>query len=210
MMRWIARAVVAVVLVGLTVSPAPATIAEQRARLPPPAECDDPVAGTWRALVYYPTHLQWYEFTLEIQRVPGNDEALTGTILSHYWDGPEDNAEPPNPCYGKRFKIRMPAEGTYEDGTIKFGGTSYELEQEVCGHFSLYYVDTFTGEVDRALNEFNSYNDWVDEGTAYHLATVFRRIKCFEGDEPAGPREDGSGAKPPAFYPRSKRTSGGC
>jgi hypothetical protein len=208
--RWVPRAVVAVMLVGLTVRPAPATIAEQRARLPPPAECDDPIEGTWRGLSWYPNHLQWYEFTLEIQRVPGSADGLTGSILAHYWDGPKDNPEPPSPCYGERLKIRMPAEGHYKDGAIRFGGTRVELEQEVCGHFDgNYLVDIFTGDVDLTINEFNSVNEW-DTGSSYHEPTVFRRIACPEPDGSPTLREGAGAVAPPAFYPRAKKASGGC
>jgi hypothetical protein len=208
--RFLARAVIAVVLVGLIVRPGEATIAEQRARLPPPAECDDPIEGTWRGLSWYPNHHQWYEFTLEIKRVEGSTTALTGSIVAHYWDGPEDNWEPPSPCYGERLKIHMPAEGSYDAGKVVFGGTKVELQDEICGHFDgNYLVDIFKGDLDPAINEFNSINDW-DAGSSYHEPTVFRRIACPKQSE-VRERKDGDDVTPPPFYPRQKaKPAAGC
>ena len=57
--------------VGLVLLPtlAPATIEEQRARLPPAAtNCDDPVAGVWMSHKFEDFQLYWYVFTLRIQR----------------------------------------------------------------------------------------------------------------------------------------------
>lgn len=66
----------------LTLGPAlaPATIEEQRSRLPPPAfECgDDPIAGIWLAHVYYEHVGQWYVFELNIERDPTGASSLRG------------------------------------------------------------------------------------------------------------------------------------
>ncbi|MBI2892745.1 MAG: hypothetical protein HYY06_04285 [Deltaproteobacteria bacterium] len=43
---------------------ATADIQEQRARLPPPATCVDPVDGVWMAHSFYPRVGQWYVFTV--------------------------------------------------------------------------------------------------------------------------------------------------
>jgi hypothetical protein len=205
-LRLLGRGLVGVILVGLCVKPAPATIAEQRARLPPPAECSDPIVGTWRGLSWYPNHLQWYEFTLEVKRVPGDDEKLTGTIFVHYWDGPIDNHEPPSPCRGQRVKIHQPAEGFYRDGQVQFGGTSVINDEVICGGFSgEYWVDVFKGKVDTDINEFNSVNDW--NSSDFDEPTVFRRIKCTD-ESPL--REQKGDVTPPAFYPKAKKSTGGC
>ncbi|HEY8427073.1 MAG TPA: hypothetical protein VIL20_01810, partial [Sandaracinaceae bacterium] len=67
-------------------SRAPATIAEQRARLPPAAECDDEiVAGIWRSHAYNAQFGDWAVFTLTIRRVPGHPDQLVGTITNHSW-----------------------------------------------------------------------------------------------------------------------------
>ena len=52
----------AAILLGMIVRVpvAPATVAEQRARLPPPADCGDKVEGKWKALVYQPNGGAWY------------------------------------------------------------------------------------------------------------------------------------------------------
>ena len=207
--RLLSRGIVAVVLVGLCVRPAPATIAEQRARLPPPAECTDPVEGTWRGLSWYPNHHQWYEFTLEIRRVPGDDTKLTGEILAHYWDGPIDRHEPPSPCYGQHVTVKQPAEGFYAGGRVQFGGTKVIYDKVICGaHSGAYLVDVFKGTIDTEINEFNSVNDW--NASDFDEPTVFRRIKC--PDQRESPvRDQPDDVAPPPFYPRTKKSSaGGC
>jgi len=168
------------------------------------------IEGTWRGLSWYPNHHQWYEFTLEIKRVEGSATGLTGSILAHYWDGPADNWEPPSPCYGERLKIHMPAEGSYDAGKVVFGGTKVELQDEICGHFDgNYLVDIFKGDLDPAINEFNSINDW-DAGSSYHEPTVFRRIACPKQSE-LRERKDGDDVTPPPFYPKQKaKPAAGC
>jgi hypothetical protein len=193
--------------------PAPATVAEQRARLPPAAECDDPIEGTWLGLSWYPNHRQWYEFTLEIRRTEGSDTALTGTILAHWWDGTPDVSEP-GACRGTRIRVREPAEGTFAGGKVQFGGTSYAVDEVICGDYdgSNYAVDVFKGTLDPALEEFQSVNDW--NASSYDEPTVFRRIKCAGAgeQEPEGVRPAGASVPPPPpFQPRvKKRASGGC
>jgi len=64
--RWL-RLVLFVGVAGalvLRAGEAPGTVAEQRARLPPPAECPHPVEGMWKALVY----------SLEEARVLGGEQ----------------------------------------------------------------------------------------------------------------------------------------
>jgi hypothetical protein len=190
---------------------APATIAEQRARLPPAAECAHPVEGKWKGKTYYQQHRNWYEFDLEIRRVDGSDSELTGTIRVHFWDGVPEQTEPGD-CMGQRIKIVQPASGSFVDGKITFGGTSWSVEEEICGHSGGYIVDTFSGTFEPDRQEFQSKNDWVDAGVHYSEPTVFRRVGCF--DE-AGPVHRSPGTKSPAFYPKqtkppTKKSSGGC
>src|SRR5690242_4567051 len=97
MRRWILSACVLAIAIAF-VAPARATIEEQRARLPPAAECSDEiVAGTWRAHRYNPEFGDWEIFTLTIRRVAGQPNALTGTISNHSWGGGPSDEEPP-PC----------------------------------------------------------------------------------------------------------------
>jgi hypothetical protein len=76
---------VVAILAALTirVPEAPATVAEQRARLPPAAECEDEIEGKWRAHTYSDWRGRWAEFTLEIHRVKGDPVASTGLIKAH-------------------------------------------------------------------------------------------------------------------------------
>ena len=181
------RVAVGAWLAALALRPAPssATVAEQRARLPPAAECEDPIAGTWRGLSYYPDHGQWYEFTLDIARDAAAPGTLRGTILAHFWDGPPDRSEPPASSGSMaHVKIRQDARGTYEDGKVWFGGIRWEVDGVLCGQFGRRYItDQFKGVIDRERHEFQSINDWSERPD--DEATVFRRIRC--ADEEAAP-----------------------
>jgi len=185
--------------------PADATVAEQRARLPPPAECEDPIAGIWRAHHFIATYGTWYIRTLEIHREAEGQPRLTGLVWADYWYGTAKDENPPEcrPGAGYHAVIRMPAEGSFRDGEVVFGGTSWSLERLVCGSGSHgYNPDRFTGRIDPALQEFQSVNN--DGGTAVNEPAVFRRIKCF--DAPA-PVPSVAVAPPPPF---SSTRQGSC
>ncbi len=187
---------------------APATIEEQRARLPPPAECgDDPVTGVWKSHQYDPQYGDWTVFMLRIRRADGAPSRLVGTITNHSWDAGPAQEEPP-PCAagsGSQWVVSMDAQGTVSpDGRIFFGGVGgWRLDQVICerGPFA-YNLDNFTGVIDRELNEFQSVNN--DGGRAVNDPTVFRRISCFEDPHPAPHVRP----TPPPFYPDMDR--GGC
>ncbi|MBK9371195.1 MAG: hypothetical protein IPN01_33690 [Deltaproteobacteria bacterium] len=90
---------------------APATVAEQRARLPPPKACDDPVAGVWMSHQYSERRGTWDQFTLTIHRDPAAPGRLNGTIHNHVWEGGPADERPP-PCEGQLdVVVRMNAEG---------------------------------------------------------------------------------------------------
>jgi len=184
-----------------------ATVAEQRARLPPAAECEDDVEGIWRAHQFWDWRFQWYVMTLEIHRVKKGEPALTGTVLSEYWNGTAKDQEAP-PCAQQpyHYVVRMPAVGTYRDGDVAFGGTSWKLERAPCGNRMSggYNPDKFTGKIDPKIQEFQSVNN--DGGAAVNVATVFRRVHCFDTPDAAVPIVD---VKPPSFRPKSKK-GGGC
>ena len=177
MRRWFMLAFVAAMLMATT--QAPATVAEQRARLPPPAECDDHVAGTWRAHKF--SDPLWEEFTLEIRRVSGDPQKLEGTIYNHYWYG-DASRQQPSACDSVqwyRARVRMPAKGTLSGDVIKFGGTSYTMEQLYCGGSSHgYNLDEFTGTIDKDKQEFQSVNN--DGGQMVNHPTLFRRTACIK------------------------------
>ena len=194
----------ALVLAKMTFVPTDAsgTIAEQRARLPPAAECDDPIEGKWKSHTWTPRERAWYSFTLDIHKVQDSDNQLQGTIFVHSWTGEPDQPEP-GPCteYGRRYHLTMPGAGSYNGGEVHFGGTSYEVDEVMCGYFGSYNLDQFTGTIDPNIQEFQSLNN--DGGEAIDEPTVFRRIKCWDYKPEANLE-----IEPPAFFP--KRRSGGC
>ncbi|MFK7985026.1 MAG: hypothetical protein AB8I08_03270 [Sandaracinaceae bacterium] len=199
--------VAAFCVVSLVASPAPATIAEQRARLPPAAECaDETVAGVWRSHAWSARWDEWQVFTLYVRRVPDRPGALVGRIENHFWAGGRDAEEPP-PCAAQRgydAVVSMRAEGSVsDDGTIRFGGVGqWTLERTNCGGMpGGYNLDVFSGQIDPTILEFQSVNN--DGGRAVNEPTVFRRIRC-----PPTPSAEAPSVNPhpPRFYPEG----GGC
>jgi len=192
------RLILVVVAVGvLFPTGVTATVEEQRARLPPPADdCTDPVEGVWKSHAYYPGHGQWYIFTLTIRRDPEKHDGLVGQVHSHYWSGGPADEEPP-PCRpgGYHQTVIMPAEGTVRDLRIELGGTSWQNDQTFCGPPTRsYYPDVFSGIIDPDIQEFQSVNN--DGGPMVDYPTVFRRIRCLDpSDAPVVVVE------PPDFYP---------
>lgn len=190
-------------------SAAPGTVAEQRARLPPPATCEqDDIEGVWKSHQYDPRHGDWTEFTLEIRRVADKPGELLGKIFNHSWDGPPTE-EQPGPCKGaQRYRVSMEAVGTFDEanGRILFRATRWKLDEVVCGALSGgwgYNLDRFTGTVEPERQEFQSVNN--DGGRAVNDPTVFRRVRCL--DDPAEPPPS-IDIEPPAIFP--KRRAGGC
>jgi hypothetical protein len=182
---------------------APATIEEQRARLPPPAQpdsCGNPVEGVWRSLRWYPGNSAWYQFTLEIHQ-RGNE--IHGTIEAHSWDTPPTQLEP-GPCRQglDHWVVIQEAHGTVDGLRIDFAGTRWGVAQSYCGTrpFS-YNLDHFRGVVDRTIQEFQSVNN--DGGAQIDEPTVFRRIRCFEPQAPPHPY-----VAPPTFQPPSRKRWG--
>ena len=189
--------------------PAPAgTVAEQRARLPPPAKCPDPVAGIWQSHDYDKRFSEWTIFTLEIRRDTEEKGKLVGKILNHSWLGGDTQSEP-GPCEGRlRFKISMDAEGTSNGADIRFHGVGlWRMDAVVCGNWNAgYNLDHFTGTIDPELQEFQSVNN--DGGRAVNDPTVFRRVKCF--DEGEDEEEPSVTVAPPPFYPPEQTGGWGC
>ena len=182
---------------------APATVAEQRARLPPAAECENEVEGVWQALIYGTNTSSWYEFVLEIHLDPDDKTKLNGAILVDAYSGSPDQPEP-GVCTGSRIKGKMVGHGTVTDGEVFFGGSDYEVTEVICGEQVGYNPDQFTGRIEPDIQEFQSINN--DGGSAVNEPTVFRRIKCFDNQ---GPKKPGADVKPPPFFPKH-RSSGGC
>jgi hypothetical protein len=205
--RWllvVGASAVGLAIVGVPAR-APATIAEQRARLPPPAECEDPVAGVWKSHQHDPQYGDWYVFTLDIRRVTGDPHKLEGSILAHSWNGAAQDEEPPRCQLGQwHWTVRMTAEGRFDDALrVRFGGTSWRLEQSYCGSApgpGSYNLDVFSGTIDPALEEFQSLNN--DGGRAVNVPTVFRRVSCHTA--PPAPHVN---PVPPPFFPKERGCS---
>lgn len=183
---------------------APATVEEQRRRLPPPAQdCQDPVTGFWMG--HQVTRGTWYRFTLDVRRVEPGGSELTGSIESLYWD--VDAPEPP-PCEGNnhdQLLIDMPAKGRFEDGRIEFTGQSWTLRKTLCGSmFGSYAPDSFAGRLIEENTEFHTEND---DGYNPITTVVFRRIKCGDDNLPVPelPPPD-----PEAYGPSGCGGCGGC
>ena len=184
------------------------TVAEQRARLPPPAACKDPVAGIWKSHSYDERFRDWTIFTLEMHRVAPDSEAFEGTITNHSWDALPHESSPP-PCRNElRYIVSMDAKGTVVDGKINFYGVGqWRLEDVPCGDWAGmgYNLDHFSGQIDPEIMEFQTVNN--DGGRAINDPTVFRRVHCNDGEElEAEPR---IAVTPPPFTPPEPE-AGGC
>lgn len=158
----------------------PATVEEQRARLPPPARCEDPVEGIWRAQRYYPDFQDWGVFTLRIRRVAPGGAQLVGAVETEYWNGGQGYTSAP-PCLPgiRHFYVDQDARGRFEHGVVDVQSFNVRLRSNVCpGSFGAYNADHFTGRLDPALQEFQAVNN--DGGRDINEPTVFRRIGCFD------------------------------
>ena len=201
-LRPLVAGAIALALVALAPSRAPANIQEQRARLPPPAGgCTDPVEGVWMSHAYYPHVQQWYIVKLEIHRVAGTNR-LYGSINAHHWGGGPADARPPEcrPGIYRRVMSAVTADGTIVGRDLRFRGLQLGPETLICGWSALgrYELDEYHGVLAPEGNEFQSILNagpyWVN------VPTVFRRIRCLEG----GARPGGGGAAlggPPASQP---------
>ena len=195
-------------LMWLPPRPAPATISEQRARLPPPAECgEDPVSGIWRAHKWEPRFREWIIFTLTIRRDVDNPNQLSGTITNHSWTGTPQDEEPP-PCRPGQAEqiVSMNATGSIDaSGHIRFRGLPpWRIDRRICttNMWGGYNLDNFDGVIDRELNEFQTQNN--DGGRDVNMPYVFRRIRCFS-DAASSPAVQ---THPPDFYPEAARGCG--
>jgi hypothetical protein len=187
---------------------APASIEEQRARLPPPARCDDPIEGEWRGKKYETPYGNWFAVTLEVRRAAPGSNLLTGRILARLWYATARDVEPP-PCSRailRDYEVEMPAQGVAEGHAIRFGASSYRIRAVHCGRVENYNPDNFSGVIDPAIQEFQSVNN--DGGRAVNDPMVFRRVRCFEPGG-RGPRADTPAVivTPPFMPPRRAR---GC
>jgi hypothetical protein len=196
---------------ALTLGPAlaPATIEEQRQRLPPPAEAcgDDPITGVWQAHVYYAHVQQWYMTRIEIERdaADPSGERLVGSIYSEFWDGGPELSQPPA-CGGpgQRSAVHERATGRARALQLEVDAIDWK-DAEVCGPTSFgYLLDHFSGSVDVERMEFQSLlnaeaPEWQD------VPTVFRRVRCSNELPPSEPK---IAVAPPPYQPAEREGCG--
>lgn len=204
--RWLAATLLLALTISLTLYPGrgEATIAEQRARLPPPAACKDPVSGVWQSHSFNEMYQEWGRFTLTVRRVPDSDR-LEGEIVNESWYGSKrENVR--GPCVGRiQYIVSMPGEGSYSDAgrAVEFRGLSWKMEEALCGidgGFG-YNLDRFSGVIDHEIQEFQTVNN--DGGRYVDVPTVFRRISC-DDTEDVEPRVT---MVPPPLYPPEETRS---
>ncbi len=206
------RVLVALVgaVAGLCLWPSllPATVEEQRARLPPPATCQDPLSGVWMSHKYETPFDEWMIFTLSVHRDPRGAAAplargapgrvaLTGQIEAHAWFGAGPRGSAPPPCGPgiHHWTVMMTAEGYADGDRIEYWGTRWRVSNVFCGPRSFgYNLDHFSGRINAEIQEFQSVNN--DGGRAINDPTVFRRVRCHEPPSPPHPV-----VTPPAFQP---------
>lgn len=184
---------------GLSLYPgtAPATISEQRARLPPPASCQDPVAGVWQSHSFNEMYQEWGRFTLTIRRTEDSETELVGEIINESWYGPKSESVR-GPCVGRlQYIVSMKAAGSYRDGRVEFHGLEWRFEDKLCAvnEYFGYNLDRFSGVIDHDIQEFQSVNN--DGGRYIDVPTVFRRVSC-DDSQALEPRVS---VRAPAFYP---------
>lgn len=194
-------------LISLGPALAPATIEDQRSRLPPPAfECEaDPISGVWQAHAYYAHVGQWYLLELSIERDPGRPESLRGTIRSEFWDGGPELAQPPL-CTeaGERAAVIQTASGQAEGLALRFDAIDWR-DLAACGPFSgAYLLDHFSGTIEPERMEFQSLlnadaPEWKD------VPTVFRRVRCGPGSAVLEPKII---VAPPPYEPPAREGCG--
>jgi hypothetical protein len=202
--RRIVHASLVTVMVAIVLLPAvaPATVEEQRTRLPPPATCQDPIEGIWMSHKFEAPGDEWMIFSLEIHRAPGavNPNGVTrlvGNIQAHAWLGAGPAASAPPVCTSglQHWIVAMTAEGTLQNQRLNFWGTRWAIQQVFCGPSSFgYNLDHFSGVLDATIQEFQSVNN--DGGRAVNDPTVFRRVRCFDNPAPPHPY-----VVPPSFQP---------
>jgi hypothetical protein len=187
---------------------APASIEEQRARLPPPATCDDPVEGEWRGKKWEARWGNWFAVSLEVRRVAPASNQLTGRIVAQLWYATERDVEPPpcSPSVRRHYTVEIPAFGSIDGQRIRFGANSYRVVAIHCGSMEGYNPDNFSGTIDPSIQEFQSVNN--DGGRAVNDPMVFRRVRCFNAGQ-SGPRLNAPAVvvAPPLMPPRRSR---GC
>lgn len=146
------------------------------ANMPAPVHCDDPVAGTWVSREHFADYSDWYYYRVTIRHSRRDPSRLTGTMTSRSWNGDAERSEP-NSCDAFDWTVSMPVEGTLgDDGSVRFGGTSYRVTDAACGSPSDYRTDQFAGVLMSSGDGIKAFNN--DGGRAINDRHTFRRISC--------------------------------
>jgi hypothetical protein len=189
----------------------PATVAEQRQRLPPPAECTDPISGVWRAHVFRPDRQRWALNTMEL-RWNADRTKLLSSYENHYWSGgPEDSEPPQPPCKPGQYR-RMASstgEGTYRGNQLEVQGKKLGGDENICGSTKFTRaLGKLTGIVDLEQNEFRS--EMTSRFGTHPI--IWRRIRCVGEAEPKliEPPPPPPVALPPSPPSPSSKGSCGC
>ncbi len=194
-------------LLLLTVLPreSPASIEEQRARLPPPAECTDDLEGEWLALTRNDVFGDWYQVRLTIKRTEPGAQTIEGQMYVRFWNGGPKEMTPP-PCSsssGQERVVIQPSTGTYVNDEVQFHAQSWSFAPESCYKRGRYNLDHYSGRIDHKIHEFQSVNN--DGGRAVNEPAVFRRVKCLNGPEVLAPTfQRPVDVKAPSFTPHRK------
>jgi hypothetical protein len=180
--------------------------------LPPPARCEDAVAGVWRAHHYDVRRSEWYVLTATLKRDPADPMRLTGEIHSHFWLGGPREERPPACGVGYQGAVVQPARGRVESDTtaaravrLEFGGERWIPSVLPCPPTVEidYNPDRLSGTIDGELQEFQTL---VSDGAAWvNMPVVFRRIQCDPGVPPVKPRLN---ITPPPLVPAARKS--GC
>ena len=181
--RVLGSAVALAAFVAVTVPPsrAPATLDEQRERLPPPASgCGDPVEGLWQAYWYADDHQKWFVESFEVRRDPSDTNRLATRYRTESWAGGPRDSRPPSPCRaGDDHAVAdNVGTGTFEDGVLAITGTRHTNFRTVCGNRAPPRDNsrfaTVSGRVDVRRQEFQS--TFVGRSCRHRI--VYRRIAC--------------------------------
>jgi len=197
----------ALVLASLTLSyPAPATVEEQRARLPSAVECgDDPVAGVWLAHAYVAVRGRWVYNTMRLRRTA--PDKLVSDFRSVYWSGGPDQSEPPECRPGvvhRRSDSTGEATVDPKSGVLTVRGTKLGVRRSLCGDGPLpeRALAELSGKIDAARQELQA----VMSSRFGSYPIVYRRVGCSDDEVPP----PAGAVTPPPLRPSARQPQSSC
>lgn len=201
-----------VALAGIVVlamaRPTSANIVDQRSRLPPPAECRHPIAGTWMSHAFFASTGRWHRDRMVLRPIAGAVSAVESEYLSESWNGAADEAEPRGCRPGFRWETgHSTGEGELlADGeTVRIRGTRLLGTTERCGLPPREYIlNELRGRLLRDAGEIHVTWQIAVERTE---VLVFRRVACSDEEAAAEPAVI---VQPPPVPPPPAMSQGGC